>query len=101
MKRFTLSTWNRTLADYPTDAINDGRLYAFAESDKLDLDAFKAEMDAFKADPTKWEPYLGEESFPANSEGMAFCITDCLPLPAQQVAVCWWNIAINTWDFSK
>lgn len=99
MKRFTLSTWNGTLAGYPTEAINDGRLYAFAESDKLDLDAFTAEMDAFKADPTKWEPYMGEESFPTNIKCMAFCITDCLP--TQQVAVCWWNAALNTWDFSK
>ena len=99
--RFVLSVWNGTLCRFPSEAIQNGRLYAFAESDKLDLNYFQAEMDAFKNDPKKWEPNLDEESFPKTAAYMAFCITDIDPPKGDaQIAICYWNYDANKWDFS-
>lgn len=100
--RFVLNVWNGTLCGFACEAIQEGRLYAFAESDKLDLDYFQSEMEAFENDPKKWEPHLDEESFPKESKYMSFCITDADPARGDtQIAICWWNYEVNKWDFSR
>ena len=99
--RFVISVWNGTICGFPSEAIQEGRLYAFAESDKLDLDYFQSEMEAFLNDPKKWEPNMDEESFPKESKYMAFCVTDTDPVNGgDQIPICWWNYNANTWDFS-
>jgi hypothetical protein len=98
--RFVLSVWDGTICRSPSEAIQNGLLYAFAESDKLDLDWFHSEMEAFKNDPKKWESNLDEESFPKDVKYMAFCITDIdPPSKGTQIGICWWNVSANKWDF--
>ena len=99
--RFVLSVWNGTLCRFPSEAIQNGRLYAFAESDKLDLDYFYDRMIIFLDDPKNWEPHMDEESFPKESKYMSFCITDIDPPKGDaQIAICYWNYDANKWDFS-
>ena len=99
--RFVISVWNGTICGFPSEAIQEGRLYAFAESDKLDLDYFYDRMIIFLDDSKNWEPHMDEESFPKESKYMAFCVTDTDPVNGgDQIPICWWNYNANTWDFS-